>query len=309
MNKLWNCSRFLMLNIGEKEKLITFDNIDQSSLELVDLWILSRLNSTIDDVNKYLNTYKLNEAIKTMYNFIWKDYCDWYIEFSKSRIYGDNDNDRNIVLSVAIYVLHNILKLLHPYAPFITEEIWSYFKLNNDEILINSKWPECNSNFLNNQVESDFNFIMQVITSIRNMRSELNISPKKEAELICRGSSNKTNIILNNSKYFKAMAKINNIKCSDVLEKPAQSSTAVINDVEFFLPLSDLIDLNVEISRLQNKISDIEGRMKAVKRKLDNSSFIENAPSNVVDHEKNKYENYKNNYDKLVNNMNNLKNN
>ena len=309
MNKLWNSSRFLMMNIQDKEKLISFDSIDQSSLELVDLWILSRLNTTINDVNKNLDTYKLNEAIKTMYNFIWKDYCDWYIEFSKSRIYGDNDNDRDVVLSLAVYILHNILKLLHPYAPFITEEIWSYYKLNDDEILINSQWPESNHNFINADVESDFNFIMQGITSIRNMRSELNISPKKEAKLLCRGSSNKTKIILNNSKYFKSLVKINNIECSDKLEKPAQSSTAVINDIEFFLPLSNLIDLNIEINRLENKISDIEGRMNSVKRKLDNNSFINNAPSNIVDHEKNKYKNYKNDYDKLLNNLNNLKNN
>ena len=309
MNKLWNCSRFLMMNIEEKEKLIPFEAIDNSSLELVDLWILSRLNSTIKDVNLCLDKYKLNEAIKTMYNFIWKDYCDWYIEFSKSRIYGINDKDRSIVLSLAVYVLHNILKLLHPYAPFITEEIWSYYKLDKNEILINSSWPTSDSNFIDSKVENDFSFIMQGITSIRNIRSELNVSPKKEADLICRGLSDKTAIISDNSKYFKSMARINNIICSETLEKPAQSSTAVINDVEFFIPLSNLIDLSAEIDRLENKISDIQGRMNSVKRKLDNSSFIDNAPSEIVNHEKKKYENYKNDYNKLLKNLNNLKNN
>ena len=150
---------------------------------------------------------------------------------------------------------------------------------------------------------------MQGITSIRNIRSELNVSPKKEADLICRGLSDKTAIISDNSKYFKSMARINNITCAEKIEKPGQSSTAVINDVEFFIPLSNLIDLNVEIDRLENKLSDIKGRMNSVKRKLDNNNFINNAPSEIVNHEKKKYENYKNDYNKLLNNLNNLKNN
>ncbi len=126
-----------------------------------------------------------------MYNFIWKDYCDWYIEFSKNRIYGSSDEERKIVISVAVYILENILKLLHPYAPFITEEIWTYFKNENQSILLHTNWPQINENFINNEIENDFSFLMQSITSIRNMRSELNISPKKEANLVCRGEDKK----------------------------------------------------------------------------------------------------------------------
>ena len=306
MNKLWNCSRFLMMNIESKDKIIPFNKLDSTSFELVDYWILSRLNTTIKDVNHLLDNYKLNEAIKTMYNFIWKDYCDWYIEFSKSRMYGNSDDDKNIAISIATFVLENILKMLHPYAPFITEEIWSFYK-SNDEILFNSNWPETNLELINNEVESQFNFVAQVISSIRNIRSELNVSPKKEAELICRGAKSKTDIIIENNKYFQSMAKIVSIESGENIEKPSQASTSVINDVEFFLPLVDLIDINVEADRLQTKIDDIAGRIQAVKNKLDNKNFISNAPSNIVKHEKNKYLSYKNDYDKLINNLNNLK--
>ena len=307
MNKLWNCSRYLMMNIKDKKEITQFVEIDKNLLELVDLWILSRLNTTINDVNKLLDQYKLNEAIKLIYNFIWKDYCDWYIEFSKNRIYSKVEEDRNVVISLAVHVLENILKLLHPYAPFITEEIWSYYKFD-EKILFNCTWPISDRTYINHKIENDFNFIMQAITAIRNMRSELNISPKKEAKLICRGSENKTNIISSNNKYFKTMAKITNINCSTDIKKPSQSSTAVINDVEFFLPLENLIDIDVEIERLKNKILDIEGRMKSAKKKIDNKNFIKNAPLKIVEHEQKKYDNYKNDYDKLINNISNLQN-
>ena len=306
MNKLWNCSRFIMMNVNEERKIIPFENIDKNEIEPIDKWILSKLNRTILDVNKHLANYKLNEAVKSIYTFIWKDYCDWYIEFSKNRIYGNSDSDKDIVLSVAIYVLKNILKLLHPYAPFITEEIWSYFKQKNDDILVKSTWPEVDEKYIDADVENEMNFIMNSISSIRNIRSELNISPKKESDLICRGSSKKTDIIIGNKKYFESFVKVKEIHVGENIEKPNQSSTAVVNDVEIFLPLAGLIDFNKEIDRLKIKIADIEGRMKSVKGKLDNENFVKRAPQDIVLHEQKKYDNYKNDYDKLVENLNSL---
>ena len=162
------------------------------------------------------------------------------------------------------------------------------------------------SQFINKNVENDFNFIMDVISSIRNIRSELNISPKKEANLICRGDDSVTKIISKNAKYFSSMVKIKNIVCGEDIEKPDQSATAVISNTEIFLPLADLIDVNIEINRLESKLEDIRGRMNAVKKKLDNNNFIKNAPIHVVEHEKNKFNNYKVDFEKLTNNLNNL---
>ena len=306
MNKLWNCSRFLMMNIEDVKKIIPIKEIDSKKIELVDLWILSRANKTIDKVDKYLKDYKLNEAVKTIYNFIWGDYCDWYIEFSKNRIYGKSKSEREVVLSIAVHILKITLRLLHPYAPFITEEIWSYFKTTDDSILLYSQWPQVDKKYINKVVEDEFSFIMQSITAIRNMRSKLNISPKKEAELICRGEKSKTEILVQYAKYFNSLAKISNINSGIDIEKPPQSSTAVINDVELFLPLSELIDINIEIERLQTKISDVEARIKSVRKKIDNKNFINNAPESVVTHEKNKYDTYMKDYEKLISNLNNL---
>jgi len=305
MNKLWNCSRFIMMNIDDN-KILSFKNIDNNSIEPIDRWILSKLNRTITDVNKYLLDYKLNEAIKSIYNFIWKDYCDWYIEFSKIRIYGNDEKERETVLSVAIFVLKNILKLLHPYAPFITEEIWSYFKEEHENILVKSSWPVANTDYISDEIEEDLSFVMKAISSIRNIKSELNISPKKDAELICRGNNNKTDIILDNKKYFESLARIKEICTGEKIDKPLHAATSVINDVEIFLPLAGLIDLDKEIDRLKIKIADIEGRLNAVKSKLDNKNFINRAPKDIVSHEQKKYDSYKNDYDKLMINLKSL---
>ncbi|MDC1050849.1 valine--tRNA ligase [Candidatus Marinimicrobia bacterium] len=306
MNKLWNCSRFIMMNIDDSQTIKSFDSIDKKSLEPVDLWILSKLNRTIMEVNQYLKDYKLNEAIKSIYSFIWKDYCDWYIEFSKSRIYGDNESSKEIVISVAVFVLRNTLKLLHPYAPFITEEIWSYFKNKDEDILVNSSWPESNKELISKKNEDEMQFIMMIISSVRNMKSELSISPKKEVELICRGSDKKTKVIVDNKKYLESLIKVTKINAATKVDKPNQSATAVIQDVEIFLPLAGLIDINKEVSRLKTKIADLEGRMKSVRGKLDNANFIKRAPKEIVQHEQNKYDNYKSDYDKLVENHNSL---
>ena len=306
MNKLWNCSRFLLMNIENSKSIKSINDINYNLYEPIDFWIFSRLNQTIKEVNKYLKSYKLNEAIKTMYNFIWKDYCDWYIEFSKSRIYGLDSKEKEIVVIIAVDVLKNILKLLHPYTPFITEEIWSYFQLNKTEFIINQNWPRVNNKLINIKVEDEMHFVMSIISAIRNLKSELNISPKKEINLVCRGDKIKTQVILDNNKYFNDLVKVNNIKCYEKIDKPEKSSTLVINDIEIFIPLEDLIDIDKEIIRLQDKINDYQGRMNSVKKKINNENFVKRAPKEIVEHEKNKYINYKNNINKLKENLDNL---
>ena len=304
MNKLWNCSRFLLMNIENINDIKSINQIKNSNFEQVDFWIISKLHQTIQQVNKELKAYKLNEAIKSMYNFIWKDYCDWYIEFAKIRIYGNSKDDKDTVISIAVHILNNILQLLHPYTPFITEEIWSYF--NQSDFIINSSWPKEDTSKINNTIDSDMNFVMLIISAIRNLKSELNISPVKEINLVCRGTKLKTNIILNNKKYFNDLVKVKDLQCFENIEKPEKSSTIVINDIEIFVPLSNLIDIDKEINRLKDKIKDYEGRMNSVKKKIDNENFIKRAPKEIVKHEKNKFINYQNNYNKLKENLDNL---
>ena len=178
--------------------------------------------------------------------------------------------------------------------------------MNQSDIIVYSKWPKTNSEMINPAVESNMNFVMLIISAVRNLKSELNISPKKEIVMVCRGIKEKTSIILNNEKYFTNLIKVKDINCYEKIEKPDQSSTLAIDDVEIFIPLADLIDLDKEVIRLKDKISDYEGRIKSVKKKIDNKNFITRAPKEIVEHEKKKYLNYKNDYNKLKNNLNSL---
>ena len=159
---------------------------------------------------------------------------------------------------------------------------------------------------IDNKTEKEMNFIMSIITAIRNMKSELNISPKKELNLICRGEHTKTSIINKNKKYLNNLVKAQEVTCSDKINKPEKSSTLVIEGIEIFIPLANLIDVDKEIIRLQDKMKDYEGRMNSVKKKIDNENFMKRATKEIVQHEKQKYLDYKSNYDKLKSNLDNL---
>jgi len=303
MNKLWNSARFVMMNVDGDPKDINDQNI---SLNKTDEWILSKLNRTIDNVNKSYKEYKLNESIKLVYDFVWSDFCDWYIEFSKARFYGDNKEDKNIATSVSVYVLKAILKLLHPYAPFITEEIWSMLSKNDNLLLIHSNWPELDKNKMSNEVESEIKIIMDVISSIRIIKTNLNISPSKDLSITLRGSDEITNIIQNYSDYLFQMVKVNSIDKGSNILKPPQSAAAVINEIELFIPLAGLIDIEKEKDRLKNQIEDMNGRLNSVNSKLNNKNFISRAPESVVQNEKSKQERYLSSIDKLNENLNSL---
>ena len=304
MNKLWNCSRFILMNVedGFSKNL---SNLDKTKLDQTDQWILSKLNNITQEVNESLNSYKMNDAVKKIYNFVWGDYCDWYIEFSKSRIYGDSDEDRDIVRAVVIYVLKNILKLLHPFTPYITEEIWSFF--NNDEsLLVLEHFPESIAEYDYIQSQSNIELLKELVSSIRNIKSDLGISPKKEIMIYCRGEVKKTDIINSNKHHLSQLVNIKDIECGKDIKKPNHAATIVIDNLEVFLSLEGLIDIDKELVRLDAKIKDIKARLDNVKRKLDNEGFVSKAPEKVVEHEKNKYNSYLENYNKLKENYNNI---
>ena len=303
MNKLWNCSRFLLMNIeGDIDDL---DSIDMENLDTTDKWILSKLHKTISEIDGLYDHYKLNEVIKKLYNFIWRDYCDWYIEFSKNRFYGTSVDKKNIVQIVSINVLQSILKLLHPYAPYITEEIWSSIK-NQDTMLINSNWPKFNEAYVNNKIEQDIDFIKEVISSIRNLKLELQISTKKSIDIYCRGEKEISDVLLMNQQHLLQLVNVRNIYADTKIPKPENAATIVVNNIEIFIPLTGLIDVNIELDRLKNKMQDLEKRINNVKNKLDNKNFIERAPKDVVAHEQSKYDSYLKDYNKLKTNFDNL---
>ena len=305
MNKLWNSARFILLNIDDTE-VADLDSIKYNDLDITDKWILSSLNKTIQKVDSAYDNYKMNDAVKEVYNFVYNDFCDWYLEFSKSRLYGKDDGDCKKNLVVATHVLKTILKLLHPYTPFITEEIWSNIKKDNDTELITSSWPITDINLINNEIESNVHLIMDIIKKIRNIKVTLAISPTKPITLVLRGNIEQIEILEKNTNLLERLVKIDKVESGEDIDKPAQSATGVTKNLEFFIPLKGLIDLNKEIERLQKQVNDMEGRLRAVNKKLNNESFINRAPKQVVEHEQKKQADYQNNLEKLLENLNSL---
>ena len=300
INKLWNSARFILINVEN----VNLKLPEENQLHLTDKWILSKLNNSIELINKQYSDYKLNEVIKTIYEFVYDYFCDWYIEFTKTRFYGNNQEDKKIAESVSIYVLKNILKLLHPFTPYVTEEIWSF--LDNKRLLINSTSPQYSAKMVDTKIEQDINMIINTIGAVRNIKASLNISPSKNINMHIRGQASNTDSIQNNMELMNRMIKLENLKVGKNLEKPEQSATAVVGNVEIFIPLKELIDIDKEISRLEKQASDMNGRLSAVSKKLENKNFIDRAPKDIIEHEKNKQADYQQKLDKLKDNLHSL---
>ena len=279
--------------------------ISEDSLDPTDRWILSKLNSTILEVNSSYSSYRMNDAVKSVYDFVYKNFCDWYIEFSKSRFYGDNDKDKIIAQKVCLHVLETILKLMHPYCPFITEEIWSHY--NHKEMLINAAWPELDKNKIDNKIEDELSIVMKLISSIRNIKANFSISPKKEIDLFCKVDDSIAKVLKSYKIYLERLVKVTNLETGIDIEKPSQSTTIVIDNIEVYIPLKDLIDIDKEIERLNNQIENLNGRLNSINRKLDNQQFVSIAPEEIVAHEQNKKNRYENELMILQNNLNSLK--
>ena len=285
MNKLWNAARFTFMNLIDG---IPPDiDLRHENLGLSDKWIISRFEETAFNVNRELNNYRFNEAAKAIYEFTWNDYCDWYVEIAKIRLYGDDPKKADIARAVLIHVLKGILTLLHPYSPFITEELWSYFKTKNEKDLIISPW--INGKVLKNeQVFDSMDLLQQIVTSIRAIRSQLNIPPKKRAAVYIANSESFKEMILSFDEVIKMLAGVNLISFINNEERPSKSATAVIKNMELFIPLEGLIDIDLEINRLSKRIDKLKKHILVSEKKLSNKNFVANAPENIIAHEKEK---------------------
>ena len=285
MNKLWNAARFTFMNLIDG---IPPDiDLSHENLDISDKWIISRFEETAFNVNKELNNYRFNEAAKAIYEFTWNDFCDWYVEIAKIRLYGDDPKKADIARTVLIHVLKGILTLLHPYSPFITEELWSYFKTKNEKDLIISPW--INGKVLKNeQVFDSMDLLQQIVTSIRAIRSQLNIPPKKRATVYIANSESFKEMILSFDEVIKMLAGVNLISFINNEERPPKSATAVIKNMELFIPLEGLIDIDLEINRLSKRIDKLKKHILVSEKKLSNKNFVANAPENIITHEKEK---------------------
>jgi valyl-tRNA synthetase len=306
MNKLWNASRFVLMNYDDS--IAPGDLPDETEMETPDKWILAELKKTIGSVDGHLKEYRFNDAAKDIYDFTWNYFCDWYIELIKPRLYGDDQNKKATALKTAIYVLRNIVKLLHPYAPFITEEIWQSVKTDDEKDIMISEWPKADELSSSKKAVKNMTLVMDVITAIRTIRSEMTVPPSKKADVLIGGGNEKTRQILSiQHNYIETLAKVGELTIADTVEQPELSSSAVVGDLEIYVSLAGLIDIDKEKERLEKDIAAHEGRIKAGLAKLNNPNFVSRAPEKVVEHERNKLAGYRetlalliDNYKKLV---------
>ncbi|MCJ7801058.1 MAG: class I tRNA ligase family protein, partial [Candidatus Marinimicrobia bacterium] len=286
MNKLWNASRFVMMNLTDENYLDI--NIHEEKLELPEKWILSRLQNAIKDVNRQLDRFHFNEAAKVIYEFVWSDYCDWYIEIAKTKFNNDNIKSANITRAVSVHVLKNILALLHPYAPFITEELWHHFRNKDDNDLIISEWPKFDKNWVNRNADNKMNLLQELISAVRTIRSSMNVPPARKADMIIRTNASTAKTLRGYEAIIKYLCNINAVNYSEDAIKPPQSAGAVVKDLEIFIPLGGLINVRVEENRLLKRKTELEDILDTIRNKLNNQDFLSRAPEKVIKRENEK---------------------
>lgn len=300
INKVWNAARFAIMNL-QSDGLPDVQIIDDDYL-FEDTWIISRLNSVTETCTISLEKYRFNEAIRTLYEFIWNDFCDWYLEIIKPRLYNtDNKESRMVAQKVLVYVLNNMLHLLHPFAPFITEEIWQHLKsivaknkpifvdsMKNASLMI-SQWPCKDAAKIKNNVIETMSLLQDMIRAIRNIRSNMNIPNKQKLKALVSVNDKKLKETLDNHHSFLVqMANLDNIETGINLKKPESTASEVVNDIQIFVPLKGLIDKEVEKKRQQERLNKTESHLDIVRKKLFNKSFVKNAPAHVVNTERDK---------------------
>ncbi len=303
VNKLHQVSRFVMMRMGDLKPNI--DQIDDSDLVIFDRWILSRLERTVVAVDKAIEDYRLSSAAKTLYNFVWNDYCSWYIELIKPDQPGVQIREGS--LRVAAYVLNQILKLAHPFIPFVTENI--YLELNKKlggqaETIMFASWPESDGRHINDSLEQSLEMIQTVVTAVRSVRAELNVPPGKKSDLYIRvKDTHYADLLQNHIEYFRSLAKVEQLFAGPAVKKPPMSASTVISGAEIFIPLAGLIDIDVEKNRLEKELTNLKDLMEKVSKKLANPDFLANAPEDVISRERAKKDDFQERIQKLNKNL------
>ena len=284
-NKIWNASRFVQMNLHIKELKVP------QNLCIEDKWILTKYNKLVAEVTENLEKFELGVAVAKLYDFIWDVFCDWYIELVKPRLYDENDPTNETAQYVLSYVLSNTLKLLHPFMPFITEEIWLSLPHDGESIVI-SDWPKADSS-LDFPVEAnDMEMIMDAVKAVRNKRAEMNIPPSKKASMII--VTDKADVFSKGSVFFEKLASASNVTIAkDSAGVDENSAHVIVDGAQIYMPMGELVDTEKEIARLNDEKKRLLSEIKRVEGKLSNEGFVAKAPAHVVEEEKAKGEKYK----------------
>jgi len=288
-NKVWNASRFALMNMDG----LTYQEIDLTGEKSVaDKWILTRLNETIETVTKLAEKYEFGEVGRVLYNFIWDDLCDWYIEMAKLPLYGDDEAAKKTTRSILAYVLDNTMRLLHPFMPFITEEIWQHLPHEGKSITV-AKWPEVRPEFTDKDAAEEMRLLVDIIRSVRNIRAEVNTPLSKPIKLHIKAKdANIAAILEKNRSYIERFCNPSELMIGTDITTEEKAMTAVVTGAELSLPLEGLINIEEEIKRLEKELEKLDKEVERVQKKLSNEGFISKAPAHVVEEERKKEKDY-----------------
>ena len=296
-NKIWNASRFVMMNLRDEDTKLDGPH----DLQMEDRWILSRFNSLASEVTENLDKFELGIAAQKIYDFAWSEFCDWYIEIVKPRLYGDDSSYRTAAIYTLTEVLKGILKLLHPFMPFITEEIYTHLPGDDESIMV-SAWPKFDSSLEDKSAEERMDIIIDAIKAIRNVRTDMNVPPSRKAKvMVVAPDISIRSAIEAGVVFFQRLAGAEHVEIMAEKENiPADSVSAISHGVEIYMPLDDLIDRAKEIERLNKEKERLEGELKRADGKLSNQKFVLKAPASVVEEERNKMAKYQEMLDKVM---------
>jgi len=290
-NKIWNAGRFLLMNRDTIGESTAGAGAATAHLDLADRWILSRLHSTARDVASALDGYEINRIARTVYDFFWHDYCDWYVEMIKSRLYGgEPDEVKQAVVTRALDVYDAALRLLHPIMPFVTEELWQHLRPRTPGAsIMRAEFVRPEPSLIDPDVEREMAFVQTVIEALRTIRGEMGIPPSRDITLAMRSSARHPEAGIRRFEgYLQRLARVSALVFIGGGPKPPLSATAVADGEELFVPLEGLIDIAVERGRLRKEIDRIGGLLSGIRAKLGNESFVARAPKDVVEREREK---------------------
>jgi valyl-tRNA synthetase len=276
-SKIWNAAKFAEMN--DCKPVVDFD--PSACKQSVNQWIISELAAAANEVTDYIEKYRFNDAADAMYKFAWGTYCDWYLELIKPAMASDDQAEKSETQACAAWVLDTILKLLHPFMPFITEELWNQISNDRADQLIISEWPRLSEIKTNTSAQDDINWVIKTISEIRSVRAEANIPPAKKSGLILVGASKASQSRMNTyANVLDKMARVESWTTAD--EAPKGSVQLIVEGEVMALPLADLIDKEAEVKRINKRIEELAGEIEKIDKKLSNKNFVDRAPEAVV---------------------------
>ena len=292
INKIWNAARFVIMNLPEDAQAAHMP--DTSKFDLSDSWIFDRLNHTVSEVIRLFDDYQFGEAGRELYNFIWNDFCDWYIEMAKVALNGSDTELKTRKQDNLIWILDQILRLLHPIMPFVTEKLWLSMPHEGKSIMV-AKYPTLHDEFVNDRARRDMAFLIEIIKAVRNIRMEVNAPLSSPIDIMIQlEDSNNERILTENEEYVKNFLHPKNLTIATDVTAPKLAKTAVIAGAQIFVPLADLVNINDEIKRMTKEEKDLQAEVERSTKKLNNQGFVAHAPEAVINKEKAKKADYEN---------------